>query len=365
MGQAGYGVAFFCLLSSWSGLVHAQAESAPESEPIEAANSESNQPKETANATVQLAWSVPEGSGCADEDEMRGQIERLSERSPLLPSGTPASYTIAASIEPFETTWRARVELRDGAGLALGARELLARSPTCRTLNVPVALVVVTLIDSLLPGTTPLAAPQAAPPPSPKPVLRRPVPAPAPSAAARQDNDARTLGLGAFGALAVGILPSAAVGLGAAIELRTPLPLAVDASAYLPVDELDAQGRGARFVLWHGGLGVCPELGVSRAAPPFGVRAQICAVGQLGAISAAGRGLTESRHASRLVAFVAIEPKLVWFLGKSVSLRASLVAGWVIERPRFTLDVEGLPRRAFQSDPAMLLLRIGVMGFAL
>lgn len=333
MGQAGYGVVLVAC-ASWVAAAQAQPSAA----------SAQREPG------VRLEWSVPEGSGCASREEIRSQVERLSEREPFIEPPQPAAYTIAGAIEPYETTWRARIALRDGSGREQGAREIVGRSPTCGTLNVPVALVIVTLADSLRPS-----APAAAAAPAPRaPLLPRPH-EPAPKARRVQ------LGFGAFGALDVGILPSAAVGVGAAVELRVPLPLAVDATLYAPVDEVDGEGRGARLVLWDAGLSVCPEL----AAAGNALRAQLCATGQLGAVAAAGLGLTRSTSAQRLVAIVGFEPKLVWFLSESVTARAGIVAGWVLARPTFRVDLEGQPARIFESDPITLQIRVGVMGFAL
>jgi hypothetical protein len=299
-------------------------------------------------SSVRLEWSVPEGSGCATRDELRLQVERLSERAPFAAEGEPTAYTIAGVIEPYDTAWRARITLRDASGRELGAREVLGRSPTCGTLNVPVALVIVTLADSLLPRAAPVDE-HAAPPPA----------AASPEPGARAAGSPIQLGLGAFAALDWTILPSATPGIGAALELRVPLPLQLDATLYAPVDELDAQSRGARFALWHAGLSVCPELqnGVFRA--------QLCAAGQLGAVSAAGRGLTQAGSAERLVALAGFEPKLVWFLSKAVTVRASIVAGWVLARPSFRVEIEGQSPRILRSDPIVLQMRVGIMGFAL
>lgn len=311
--------------------------------------------------TAQLSWSVPDGSGCATEGEMRLQIERLSERAPFVAVGEPASYTIASVIEPYEKAWRARIALRDAAGNELGQREVIGRSPTCRTLNVPVALVIVTLADSLLEAPPPTPESTAPPPPPPvKPLVRKPAPAPGPRP--RDDRAPLALGLGMFGAVDLSLLPSATPGVGVALEPRLPLPVALEAALYARVDDLDAQGRGARLFLWHFGAAVCPELRLTRSGP---LRAQLCAAGQIGAVHAAGRGLTEATSAQRLVAVLGFEPKLVWFLGRSFTARASILAGWVLARPSFRVDIEGQAPRIVQSDPVVLQLRLGFMGFAL
>ncbi len=315
---------------------------------------------EAAPGAVQLSWRVPEGSGCATEDEMRLQVERLSERAPFVAAGLRADHTIAGEIEAYETTWRARIMLRDAAGKELGQREVIGRSPTCRTLNVPVALVIVTLADSLLEAPPPTTVESAAPPaPRLKPVVQKPALAPQPP---HEASTALALGLGVFGALDLSLLPSATAGIGAALEARLPLPVALEAALYAPVDDLDAQGRGARLVLWHFGAAVCPELRLSRGGP---LRAQLCAAGQIGAIDAAGRGLTEATSAQRMVAVLGFEPKLVWFLGRSFTARASILAGWVLAQPSFRVDIEGQAPRIVRSDPVALQLRLGFMGFAL
>lgn len=311
--------------------------------------------------SVQLAWSVPEGSGCATEEEMRLQVERLSEREPFIAAGVSAAYTIEAAIEPYDTAWRARITLRDAAGVELGQREVAGRSPTCGTLNVPIALVIVTLADSLLEAPSEPAPASTPPPPPVKPVVITAEPA-APSPEPHEQAAPLALGLGVFGALDLSLLPSPTPGVGAALEMRLPLPIAVEAAIYAPIDEVDAQGRGAQLSLWQLGAAVCPELRVARAVP---VRAQLCAAGQLGGVDAAGLGLTESESAQRLVALLGFEPKLVWFLSSSLTARASILAGWVLVRPAFRVDIEGQAPRVLKSDPVALQLRLGFMGFAL
>jgi hypothetical protein len=337
MGQAGYGGALIAC-AALAGTAATPSMAAAQGE----------------DRSIQLEWSVPEDSGCASRDELQLQIERLSERAPFAAPGTPTAYTIAGVIEPSDTAWRARITLRDASGQELGARELLGRSPTCGTLNVPVALVIVTLADSLLEkpaaGGPDEPTDQPVAPAAPRAEAARPEPAPP-----------LQLGLGMFGALDLSILRSPTSGVGVAVELRLPLPIAIDATLYAPVDELDAQGRGAHFLLWHAGASVCPELGSAAHA----LRAQLCATGQLGAVSAAGRGLTEATSAERLVAFVGFEPKLVWFLTEALTARASLLAGWVLIRPTFRVDVESQAPRILRSDPVALQMRVGVMGFAL
>jgi hypothetical protein len=160
------------------------------------------------------------------------------------------------------------------------------------------------------------------------------------------------------------VLPSATPGLGFALELRLwlRLPISLDGTLFAPVDELDAQGRGARFYLSHGGIAVCPELEITRDGV---LRAQLCAAGHLGAVSAGGRGLTQATSAERLIAILGFEPKLVWHLTERFTARVSILAGWVLIRPSFRLDIEGQAPRVLNSGPVALQMRVGVMGFAL
>jgi hypothetical protein len=358
MGQAGYSFAWIAA-------------------PLMAAIACTAAPARAEQDTVQLAWSVPDGSGCATEEELRQLVERLSERAPFAVGGATTDFTIAGVLEPVETSWRARIVLRDARGNELGQREVLGRSPTCRTLNVPVALVIVTLLDSLRQGPHSPAPVESEPaaPPLPKPQVTGPFTIGAPAgdhkaanaprhgrAAGSTEHASPVLGLGAFAALDLSLLPSPTPGLGTAVELRVPVPIAIEAAIYLPVEEVDAQGRGAELSLWHFGAALCPEL---RISPGATLRAQLCAAGQLGAINAAGHGLTQAATAQRLVAVLGFEPKLVWFVNDALSARASILAGWVLARPSFRVDIEGQSPRILQSDPVALQLRVGVMGFAL
>jgi hypothetical protein len=201
-------------------------------------------------------------------------------------------------------------------------------------------LVVATLLDEL--RHTP--APKPAPPPPPPPTSTPAEPS-------------RGVGIGAFLSGAWGLAPRLALGAGLGVELPLAWPLVLSASAYLPGREVDDEGRGARFISFHGGAAVCPKLVGRRHV------LRLCGSAQVGAVVAKPVGLTESDQATTPLLLVGLEPELVLGLTPSWALALALGAYGVPVRPRFHWEIEGSAAQSFEAEPFALMVRIGVIDF--
>ncbi len=287
-------------------------------------------------ARVALTWQTPDASGCASQREIEAEVGRLTEREP---STRGQSYQIQALALLHEGRWVASVALLDEHERILGGREVTGEFATCRDLDVPVALVVATLLDG----------------------LRAPAePAPEPPASAPTDEPkkpAHKLGVGAFVAGAWGLAPALAAGAGLDVQLPLGWPLVFEASAYLPREQVDGAGRGVRSFSFHAGAGVCPRL--------FGQRHQLrlCGGLQLGGALATSVGLTDGGRAIKPLMMVGLEPKLVLGLTKSWAMQLSLGLHVAALRPRFEWNIEGSGERSLTVQPFALVARIGIIDF--
>jgi hypothetical protein len=294
-------------------------------------------------ARVALLWKTPVGAGCASQEEILDQVSRLSER-PLV--SKEHRFEIEALALLHEGTWVASVALRDEVGRVLGGREVTGPYLACRELDVPVALVVATLLDGL----------QEPPAPVPVPVAEATAPAAVESARAKPFY-AGKLGLGAFVALAWGLAPKVALGAGLQVEVPVGWPLVLEASAYLPGSELDAEGRGARAFTFHAGTGLCPRLVGQRH------QLRLCGSAQIGAVVAQGVGLTEPERSAKPLFMLGLEPRLMLGLTTSWALQLSLGAHWVAVHPRFYWEIDGERQGPLGTQAFALLARIGVIDF--
>lgn len=286
-------------------------------------------------ARVALTWETPDAAGCASQREIEAEVGRLTEREP---STRGPSYQIHALALLHEGRWVASVALRDEHARILGGREVTGEFARCRDLDVPVALVVATLLDGLrTPPQSPVEPPSA------------------PAEAAK--TSPRKLGIGAFVVGASGLAPRLTAGAGVEVQLPLSWPLVFEASAYLPREQVDGAGRGVRSFSFHAGAGVCPRL--------FGQRHQLrlCGGLQLGGALAKSVGLTESGRAIRPLLLVGLEPKLVLGLTKSWALQLSLGLHVAALRPRFEWNIEGSGERNLGVQPFALLARIGIIDF--
>lgn len=286
-----------------------------------------------------LVWKPSSHDDCATSQQIRAEVERLSETA-LVTSEQDFELEVLAFAH--EDSWIASVALRDARGRVLGGREVTGPYASCRDLDVPVALVVATLLDELhlQPAPQPVATaadPAPLPPPAPEP--RRPI------------------GVGAFVTGALGLVPRLTLGFGVEVEQPLAWPLVFSASAYLPGEETDAEGRGARGFSFHGGAATCPKLVGQRHA------LRLCGSVQIGAVVAKGVGLTESDQATKPMVLLGLEPQLVLGLTPSWALQISLGAHWLPVRPRFDWEIEDSEEGSLEAKAFALMARIGIIDF--
>lgn len=285
---------------------------------------------ERPEASVALAWQAT-GTDCANGDQIRERVTRLTERRVVL-AREPSSHEIRVTVSEQDSNWRAVVSLHDPAGKPVGSREVRVRSPSCRTLDVPVALVIATMADGV-----PKQAPQR-----------------------DSEKGGARLGMGAFAAGNAGLQPSVGFGMGLELEVAWSVPVAIEATAYAPREQLDAQGRGASFWAFHAGLRACPRLFTGAV-----VALRMCGAVQAGAEHAEGVGLTQSQSALRPMALMGLGPSLLLGNPGGLSVQLAISAAWVFVRPRFHWTIEGdpEPEQSWQGTPFAVLARIGVIGF--
>jgi hypothetical protein len=284
---------------------------------------------------VGLVWQAPAEADCASGAEIRDRVTRLTER-PIALEREPQSFQIEVAVSEQDSSWRAVATLRDPLGKPLGSREVRARSPSCRTLDVSLALVIATMADGL-------------PKPKPQPEKSKDL----------EDESAAggRVGFGAFAAGSAGLGPSAWFGMGLELEVEWSVPVALEASAYLPRDYTDELGRGAQLWAFHAGARACPRLYTGGA-----VSLRMCGAVQVGAEHAQGIGLTKSESAVLPLALMGIGPSLLVGSPHGLSVQVAISAAWVFVRPRFDWLIEGEPH-SLQGSQFAALARIGVIGF--
>ena len=292
-------------------------------------------------ARVALAWKTPAEGDCASSEQIRSEVDRLSE-TPLVSS--QHDYELEALLFVHEGSWVASVALRDARGRVLGGREVTGAYASCRDLDVPVALVVATLLDELKRKPEPPASAPAAEP--------TPLPAPAPNKEPRG-----AIGLGAFVSGALGLVPRLTLGFGLDVELPLAWPLVFSFSADRPGSETDAEGRGARGLSFHGGAATCPKLVGQRHV------LRLCGSAQVGAVVAKSVELTSSGQAIKPMVLLGLEPQLVLGLTPNWALQLGLGAHWLPVRPRFHWEIEGGADGKLEAEAFALIARIGIIDF--
>jgi hypothetical protein len=288
---------------------------------------------------VALVWKTSSEGNCATSPQIRAEVERLSETALV---NSKQDYELEVLAFVYEDSWVASVALRDARGRVLGGREVTGPYASCRDLDVPVALVVATLLDEL----------HLQPAPQPVTTAADPTPLAPPALEPRQ-----VIGVGAFVSGALGLVPRLTLGFGVEVEQPFAWPLVLSASAYLPGEETDAAGRGARGLSFHGGAATCPKLAGQRHA------LRLCGSAQVGAVVAEGVGLTESDQAAKPMVLIGLEPQLVLGLTPSWALQVSLGAHWLPVRPRFDWEIEGGAGGNLDAEVFALMARIGIIDF--
>ena len=298
--------------------------------------------QDAASARVELVWKTPADGACASSDQLRAEVDRLSE-TPLVTRDP--HYQLEALAFVHEGAWVASVALRDAQGRVLGGREVTGAYAACRELDVPVALVVSTLLDELREPAPPPPAPPAEPAPPALPPPKSP------------DQARRAMGLGAVVTGAFGLVPRLALGLGVDVEWSLARPLVFSASAYLPGSETYAEGRGARGFSFLRCVATCPKLAGQRHV------LRLCGSAQVGAVVAKGVALTDTQTSAKPTVLVGAEPQLVLGLTPNWMLQLSLGAYYVPVRPRFHWEIDGDDGGSLRVEALALMARIGIIDF--
>ncbi len=279
-----------------------------------------------------LRWTrAPGAQSCIDAAALRIAVEARLRRRVFVDADV-APVVIEAHIAPASAGWHVAIAVRDGAGAALGARELDDPAPECRSVDDALALIIALIVD-------PDAATRAAPP------------TPAPAAAPWQ------FGLAANGTAAAGLLPGAAFGGALAVTFDAPrIPPGVVRATLWREDEAASAQVGARFDLATASVALCPRVWGRDA-----IDVATCGGGEAGRVSARGFGFDLSQRTTTLVGHVLIEPRLEVRLGRTLTIDAGLGLRVPIVRPRFTYDQGGMAVLLYQA-PALAVVGHAGMG---
>ncbi len=266
--------------------------------------------------TSSLSWLRLEGAeSCVATQDLAKAVETRLGRVAFV-SAAQADLSIEGHVRRTGSVYRAEVRVRDAAGRPLGARTL--EDASCPALREPLALVIALMID-----------PEAA---------SRPTPAPAPTATATATATAvepqrvetrevvrrevvvvREAPSGWRGegdvhaALATGLLPEAAFGVGAGAWLRGPGWPALAASAAYWVEQspsVPSAQKGPVLVqldFVQAGAALCPLIFEHPSGPRL--TALACGGGQLGLMRGAGLGFDRSGRESQLTLHWTLEAK--------------------------------------------------------
>jgi len=304
------------------------------------------------NPSVGLAWTGPGPElVCLGEAGLARAVNEYLGRDAF--ASGPLEYVLGVNVERLpDRLWRAVLELRDGAGHVLGARELRSTTDLCSDLDEPLVLAVALMVDS-----------QPEPPPAPPPAPPAPEPEPEPEPSEQPEpadshTSAESLDFFANASLALeaGLLPAVRPGLMLGAELRAVSWLSARLSgvAFLPVSVDVTGGGSAQFVLVAGVLELCPSLGDKAS-----FRLSFCGGAVYGALGAKSTGLAGSRSTWERV------------FGGAFGLGASLplsgrwfgsagLTGIVPYRPaRFVYELGGVSQELFQMSSFSALASVG------
>lgn len=264
-------------------------------------------------ATARLSYErAPDAESCIAEAELRARVADRLGHDPFVAEST--------------TEVRVRVSREDGAWLArlgaekdgrpAGARTLTSGASRCEDLAETLALTLSVLLDphGPLADATPIEAPPTRSPahvddPFFEPRANESKEAPPPPRPAPR--------LAPFGGIAAGIFlgvaPAPSTGLFAHLGARyREASLAVEGMVALPSSDPGGAGPGARVSLTAATLLPCYAFG----------SVETCAVGRVGALHAAGIGVSEPRNATALYGALGARVGAALALTRTLSLTA-------------------------------------------
>ena len=289
---------------------------------------------------VEIVWQRgPGGDACIEGPELARRVGATLGR-PVSARAAQAEDSAGPALDevlygevqprPEGRGWIAVVEVHrpDTATLR---REVTLEAPSCRQLDEALVLVVALMAD-------------AAQPSAPLRIL--------PSLTSASP----TIAIGPDVAVAIGMLPGAAIGIGFASDVTLPPFVQIAAWAHVwPESEALSDGVGGRLQAWTFGAGLClgpPGRGVWAA---FG-----CGGASGGAILANGVGLDQSRSHTRPYLQAEITVGLRLHLSGPLFARAELGGAVPLARDsyRYT-DADGIVHEAFHSAAVVPLARLG------
>jgi hypothetical protein len=262
-------------------------------------------------ATIALSWSqAPGGGACIDRPGLVHKLEATVGARRILPADQ-ADTAIHGTVGPTSDGrgWLAVIEARHGDGSAF-ERRLSIDGVDCRELDEAIVLVVALMVDS--------AQTQA-----PLKVPSRP--------------QASSVSVGVDGAFAVGMLPSAAVGIGLTSDVRMAPLWPVDLWTDLwPTSQTLRGGAGARFGAWTAGIALCPLDVADRTWTFYG-----CAGATGGEILSSGIGLDVSYSHTRAYAQVELRVGTRVRLAGPLFAAIDVGAGVPVARDTYTYSQPG------------------------
>ncbi len=324
-----------------------------------------------------LEWTVDADAfaGCASAREIAERVEASLHRQAFAPEGavSPWAPVVQVRIEGPDATGRHRawVSLRlpdDPAGASTAARdgtarEIVAPSRDCRSLDEPLALVIALMLDAEQSSESERAAEAARrsaapaetevdpePPPEREPIVTAPAVSTRRSAGWNFD-----LGVAALGA--TGLLPAPSPGAELAASVSPPLPLDVrmHAAAFLPQTESLGSGASVSFFFAQGGVDAC-----TRTDPTSSVRLRPCLGASVGWLGVHPSGLEQSQRVTQVI--VVGEGGLVaaFRVGKHWMATASVLALVPFDAHRFAFRrADGRLEPVFRQAPVAAVVGLG------
>jgi hypothetical protein len=276
-------------------------------------------------ATIALTWTqAPGGSACIDRPGLVHKLE-ATVGGHRMRAVDQADTAIHGTVGPTPDGlgWLAVIEARHGEGPTF-QRRLSTEGLDCHALDEAIIVVVALLVDSAESEAPPLKLPS------------RP--------------QASSVSVGVGGAIAIGMLPGVAFGVGLASDIRIGSFWPVDLWTDLwPTSDTLRGGAGARFGAWTAGLGLCP---LDLAGPSWVLFA--CAGATGGEIISSGVGLDVSTSHTRGYAQGELRVGGRLRLAGPLFLAADLGAGVPLARDTYSYtQASGAPDEVFRTAPVV------------
>lgn len=301
--------------------------------------------------TSSLSWVKLDGAdSCITTQDLAQAVEKRLERKVFV-SASEADVSVEGHIQRSAGKWRAVITIRDAEGKLLGTRDLDSAEKECSSLDEPLALVVSILIDpdaELDAPPQPAEPPSAKPPPAPPPrvvVKRERVLVPVERAAPEPWRVEASLG----GAVALGLLPGAAPGVGAFVAVEPPhfIGLFV-AGNYWLTRSIDAEGGAESDVsLAYAGGGACP---LSFAEGRILYR--LCAGVAFGSLQSKGKGFDVTENDEKLSAQLLLPNRFLFRIAGPLALAAGVTVLVPLSRTELTYRTsDGVSHSLYDPSP--------------